>query len=180
MSNDLAKSIYELKQQLSEALASAEPEPFEDFSFDSEHGPVRLSELFGDHEEMLLIHNMGESCSYCTLWADGLSGFVPHLRDRAAFVLVSPDDLETQKRIKNERGWKHRMVRDASREFSRRAGTYTDEHGWWPGVSGFRKTPEGIVRTGRADFGPGDDFCGVWPMLDLIGGPKGWEPTNAV
>jgi hypothetical protein len=34
-----------------------------------------------------------------------------------------------------------------------------------------------IVRTGRAAFGPGDDYCAVWPLFDLLEGGVGkWEP----
>ncbi|MEX0876185.1 MAG: hypothetical protein WD114_01890, partial [Phycisphaerales bacterium] len=49
-----------------------------------------------------------------------------------------------------------------------------------PGGSAFHKTSDGsIVRTGHMPFGPGDDFCAVWPMLDLIKDGKGeWEPAH--
>ena len=50
--------------------------PVEDVVFESEVGPVRLSELFGEHDDLVIIHNMGASCRYCTLWADGFSGYL--------------------------------------------------------------------------------------------------------
>src|SRR5437660_1814645 len=37
--------------------------------------PVSLASLFGEHEDMIVIHNMGVWCAYCTLWADGFNGF---------------------------------------------------------------------------------------------------------
>jgi predicted dithiol-disulfide oxidoreductase (DUF899 family) len=45
-------------------------------------------------------------------------------------------------------------------------------------VSAFHRNDDGtVVRTGKAIFGPGDDFCALWHLLDLLpGGPKGWEP----
>ena len=38
---------------------------------DREGNEIKLSELFGDKNHLILIHNMGKSCSYCTMWADG-------------------------------------------------------------------------------------------------------------
>jgi predicted dithiol-disulfide oxidoreductase (DUF899 family) len=38
---------------------------------------------------------MGQACRYCTLWADGLNGFVPHIESKFAnslnwrFTMVS-------------------------------------------------------------------------------------------
>ena len=38
------------------------------------------------------------------------------------------------------------------------------------------ETFDGVV-TGVTSFGPGDDFCLPWPMVELLaGGAKGWEP----
>jgi predicted dithiol-disulfide oxidoreductase (DUF899 family) len=57
---------------------------------------------------------------------------------------------------------------------------YGDDEGkTYPGVSAFHKRGDGtIIRTGHMPFGPGDDFCAVWPMLDLIkDGKSDWEPA---
>ena len=40
--------------------------------------------------DLIVIHNMGASCPYCTLWADGFNGIYDHLADRAAFVALQP------------------------------------------------------------------------------------------
>ncbi len=47
-----------------------------------------------------------------------------------------------------------------------------------PGISTFRRREDGrIVRVARAPFGPGDPFCGIWHMFDLLaGGGKDWAP----
>jgi hypothetical protein len=47
-----------------------------------------------------------------------------------------------------------------------------------PGVSALRKRDDGtIVRTGRDEFGPGDDYAPAWRFFDLLeGGAGGWEP----
>lgn len=174
----LERQIEELKGQLEKARAEAVPEPVEDYVLATATGPTKLSELFGDKDDLILVHNMGKSCSYCTLWADGYSGYLRHLNERTAFVLVSPDDPATQAKLAAARGWKFQMAQDADRKFTSAMGMWNENDGWWPGISGFHKNPDGsIVRTGVAQLGPGDDFCMVWPMFGLLqGGAKGWEP----
>src|SRR6516164_9513796 len=53
---------------------------------------------------------MGASCPYCTLWADGFNGLLPHIENRAAFVVASPDDPQAQEKFKASRGWRFPMV----------------------------------------------------------------------
>lgn len=151
--------------------------PVEDFVFESEVGPVRLSELFGEHDDLVIIHNMGGSCRYCTLWADGFSGYLRHIEERTSFVVVSPDSPEAQRKLAQARGWSFRMVQDAEQRFSQELGMLV-EGGWWPGASGYHREADGqITLTGLRTFGPGDQFCLVWPLFELLdGGPKGWEP----
>ncbi len=41
----------------------------------------------------------------------------------------------------------------------------------------FRKEDGKVVRVANAKFGPGDDFCAVWHLFDLIPeGPDDWQP----
>ena len=88
----LEKQVGELRQKLTTLKREVAREEVEDHELKGPGGaPVKLSELFGDKRDMLVVHNMGKSCPYCTLWADGLNGLVDHLEDRAAFVVVSPD-----------------------------------------------------------------------------------------
>ena len=172
----LETQIMELKEKLAKARHNAPREEVKDYTFATLDGPVKLSELFGDRDELVLIHNMGRSCPYCTLWADGLNGQFRHYDNRSAFVVVSPDSPDLQKEFGSSRGWNFKMVSDGDRAFSSDMGFWSEKDGWWPGVSAFVKDGGKIYRTGTAVFGPGDDFCPIWPIQDLLGGPKGWEP----
>ncbi|MBS1716568.1 MAG: DUF899 family protein [Armatimonadetes bacterium] len=179
MSNRIAElqaKIEELKAELKKLQHAAPPEEVRDYSFETQTGTVTLSELFGDKDELILIHNMGVSCPYCTLWADGFEGQRAYLEDRAAFVVCSGDKPEVQASFAAKRGWGFKMISDGSKQFTRDMGYWNEEDGWWPGASGFRQVDGKIYRTGTAIFGPGDDFCPIWPLQDLIGGDKGWEP----
>jgi predicted dithiol-disulfide oxidoreductase (DUF899 family) len=174
----LERQIMEMKQELARLRREATPEEVEDYVLLGPGGEeVRLSQLFGESDDLILVHNMGRSCPYCTLWADGFNGVLAHLEDRAAFVVVSPDDPDTQSELSESRGWKFRMVSGKESPFTEDMGFRDAEGGWWPGVSTFRKWENGkIVRIAHAGFGPGDDFCSVWHFFDLLaGGSGGWE-----
>lgn len=142
-------------------------------------GGETLDDLFGDTDELLILHNMGRECNYCTLWADGFKGFYPHIMSRCAFAVVSPNSPETQTAFANSRDWPYRMVSDAELRFTKDMGMWKEGEGVYPGISGFRRKRDGsIVRTSWSYLGPGDDFCAIWHMFDLLDkGVNGWEPS---
>jgi len=46
-----------------------------------------------------------------------------------------------------------------------------------PGISAFRRERDRIVRVSDAGSRPGDDFCSLWHVLDLLpDGPAGSQP----
>lgn len=180
---ELEKQIADLKSQLKEARKSSPGEPVLNYEFQTNNGSAMLDDLFGDKAELLIIHNMGKSCSYCTHWADVLSPVMNRITNVAAIALCTPDDLETAKKLATARNWNFPLVNDIDRTFTKNMGYYKsyEENGEtkydvWPGISAFRKNPDGsIVRLNHTEFGPGDDFCPTWPLLELIGDPE-WEP----
>ena len=169
--------IAALRKKMREIQASHEPEEVNDYEFVTSKGPVRLSQLFGGKDYLFVIHNMGAGCPYCTLWADGFNGFIPHIENRAAFVLASPDDPDKQDKFKDLRGWRFRMVSYGTSTFAADMG-YRGTEGHHPGVSVFRKRGGKMFRVSDTSFSPGDDFCAIWHLFDLI--PEGsgsWAPT---
>jgi predicted dithiol-disulfide oxidoreductase (DUF899 family) len=169
-----AKKLHALRRQLP-------PEPVEDVELLGPTGPIRLSRLFGRHEDLLIVHNMGKSCPYCTLWADGLNGMVDHIESRTAFFVVSPDPPEEQKAFAAARGWRFRMLSDGDSGFTKAMGYVNEEDGktqYWPGFSTFRKREDGsVVRIAHGYFGPGDLYCSVWHLFEhLDGGTGEWQP----
>ena len=175
---DLERRIEALKAERSAARRRRDPEAIEDFEVGTSEGPRRLSDLFGAHRDLLLVHNMGTTCAYCTLWADGFVGLLPHLTRRSAVALLTPDPPDVQRAFAAARGWPFVMASDPTRAVARALGFATDAGSSLPGVSGLRRAVDGsLVRTGRAEFGPGDDYCAVYPLLDLLeGGAEGWAP----
>jgi predicted dithiol-disulfide oxidoreductase (DUF899 family) len=98
------EQIAGIRKKMREVQASVQPEPVTDYEFSMQDGPRSLSALFGDKRDLFVIHNMGASCLYCTLWADGFNGIYPHITDRAAFVVASPDPPEKQRRFAEKPG----------------------------------------------------------------------------
>lgn len=176
---ELQEEILRAKKKIIELKRFLPREEIPDYKFiDHEGAEVGLSDLFGDHQELILIHNMGKGCVYCTLWADGFNGFIDHLRNRSGFVVVSPDDYVTQKEFAKSRGWRFKMVSGEGTSFIKDMGYQTDEGKYMPGVSTFLKNPDGkIVRVANDYFGPGDNYCGIWHLFDLLpNGADGWKP----
>ena len=151
-------------------------EQVNDYEFlGSENQKVNLSQLFGKKNDLILIHNMGKTCPYCTMWADGFNGLLPHLENRATFVVSSPDEPATQKEFANSRGWKFQMVSTRGTSFAKDMGFEKDGMPQ-PGVSVFYKNGDKITRVGYDDFGPGDRYCPTFPFFDLLkDGPNNWQ-----
>ena len=176
----------EIEQKMEERrglLRDSTGEVVENYEFlDTEGKGVTLADLFGDSDELIVIHNMGRSCPYCTLWADGFNGVAPHLADRAGFVLISPDRPEVQKEFVEGRDWRFPTYSAAESTFIEDMGYLTrDEEGkvfYMPGYSVFRREEDGTIRrTGRDFFGPMDMYSGIWHLFALLPeGAGGWHP----
>ena len=169
--------IARLRNEIRKAQSAVEPEPVENYIFATTDGTTKLADLFGDKDILFVIHNMGASCRFCTLWADGFNGVLPHLESRAAFVVSSPDAPEKQQKFKDVRGWKFRMVSHRGNNFARDMGYMDEDNSYRPGVSVFKKAKGSVVRVSDQPLGPYDDFCSVWHFFDML--PEGagdWAP----
>ena len=164
------KKLAKLKRKLPR-------KPMEDYVFAGPAGDVKLSELFGKQKDLIVVHNMGASCSYCTMWADGFNGVFPHLADRAAFVVVSPDAPAAQKKFAVSRAWRFPMVSGRKSDFSEDLGFKQGKDEWWPGISTFQKRGNKIYHVASAQLGPFDPFCSVWHFFALLAnGVDDWQP----
>ena len=178
----LHEEVSQAKKRLVEAIRGKGREEVQDYELSTtEDGKVKLSELFGDSKELIVVHNMGQTCPYCTLWADGFNGVAGHLNRRAPFVVASPDDPYTQKHFAESRGWTFRMVSTKGTDFTKDMGFEPKPGAYWPGFTTFVKEDDGrIYKTASNFFGPGDDFCPTWHLFDLLeDGANGWEPDNS-
>lgn len=168
--SELRKKEVELKQKWGACEVA-------DYELQGPEGAVKLSEAFGVHELMVLVHNMGRQCPYCTLWADGFKSLyeyiekgVPGGKTRAAFLVVSPDAPGVQQEYAGSRGWGFRMLSARDTSLFKDLGYADDQGNPWPGVSILKKEGGKLKRVARDFFGPGDDYNSVFSFFRLMPG----------
>ncbi len=173
------KELEELRCKLNGLKRKLSIGAVENYQFDNgDNAKVGLADLFGDKKDLIIVQNMGQGCKYCTLWADGFNGIVPHLENRAALALISNDPIYKSLAFAESRNWTFRILSSKDTSFKADLGFTNENHGTSPGLSTFRKKEDGSIEHIANDFfGPGDSYCAQWHMLDLLAdGQNGWAP----
>lgn len=172
----IEKQIFELTTQLQTLRKTHRGNAVPDYAFQTLDGRVMLSDLFGDRDTLLAIHNMGQGCRYCTLWADGFNPFLPHLESVMSVVLLSKDAPDVQRRFANDRQWRFRMASHSGGDYIHEQGVMPDSHNM-PGAVVYVRNGDKIHRKNACVFGPGDLYCSMWGLLGLAGlGEADWTP----
>jgi len=175
----LEQEVYDLHVKLRELRAAMPGTPVPPYTFETLDGPVTLQQLFGERKVLFAIHNMGQACRYCTLWADGLNGFLAHLEDQYSVVLLSKDPPDVQRRFANQRGWRFRMASHGGGPYIREQPAIPGSDNM-PGLVVYVRDGDQVLRKNGTAFGPGDDFCSLWHVLSLAGiGDDSWIPQYA-
>ena len=170
----LERRIGELTAELNALRKDRAAEPVPDYTFKTTTGETTLRTLFGQRDKLLVIHNMGQGCRYCTLWADGFNGLLPHLEDAMAVVLVSKDPPDVQRRFASSRGWRFRMASHSGGDYIRQQGVFGEAENY-PGAVVYERQGNAVLRKNACVFGPGDLYCALWPFLGLAGVEE-WTP----
>lgn len=168
--------LYEMTLELNELRKVAVSTEVPNYSFATLAGPSSLLELFADKQKLLVIHNMGQSCRYCTLWGDGFNGLVDHLESVMSVVLVSKDAPQLQREFANSRGWRFRLASHAGGKYIEEQ-TVMDGSTNMPGAVVYERDGEKIMRRSSSVFGPGDLYSPMWNLLGLAGMTEAdWTP----
>ena len=172
----LEKEILEKVAKLDELRKKAIPTPVKNYEFATLDGKASLLDLFAGKTTLFAIHNMGQGCRYCTIWADGINPFIPHLENEFAVVLLSKDPPEVQRAFANSRGWRFRMASHGGGDYIREQ-TVTEGHNNMPGMVCYQRKGDQIFKQNSTVFGPGDLYCSIWHILSLAGiGEDKWTP----
>jgi predicted dithiol-disulfide oxidoreductase (DUF899 family) len=96
----------------------------EDFTFEGHDGTVRLSQLFGDKDTLVIYSMMfgpqrERGCPMCTAMLTSWDGTARNLRDHIALVVTARSPIERLLDFKKERGWQNLQI------YSDTMGDYT-------------------------------------------------------
>ena len=176
---NLERQIFDLTAKLNELRKTSMGNKVRNYRFATLNSETTLFEMFGNKDKLLLIHNMGQGCRYCTLWADGFNGFLPHLESVMSVVLVSKDSPELQRQFANSRDWRFCLASHGGGDYIREQ-TVMDGSDNMPGAVFYEKDGDTIYRKNACVFGPGDIYCSMWSLLGLAGlGEADWTPQYA-
>lgn len=101
----------------------------EDYVFEGDSGPVRLSELFGDKQTLVAYSymygpKMEKPCPSCTSMLDALEAQAEHIGQQVSLVVIAKSPLERTKTFTNMRGWRRlRFLSSAGNSYN------SDYHG---------------------------------------------------
>lgn len=168
----------------------------EDYRFEGEQGPVRLSEMFGDKQTLVTYNWMfgperERPCPMCTSLLGALDGEMPDILQRVAFAVIARSPLERLTAFKKERGWRHlRLYSSAGNDFNRAYAHEKPASGEDNAAFNVFTRANGAIRhfwgdeMGVESADPGQDPRGapdpmpIWTILDMT--PKGrgvdWYP----
>jgi predicted dithiol-disulfide oxidoreductase (DUF899 family) len=165
----------------------------EDYVFEGSNGAVRISQLFGDKDTLVIYSMMfgperERACPMCTAMLTSWEGTARNLHERVALAVTARSPIERLLDFKKERGWKNLQI------YSDTKGDYTRvyvsaEDGDVPGLSVFTRS-DGTVRhfwSGEMSgdmADPGQDPRGapdldpLWTILDITPAGRGatWYP----
>jgi len=85
---------------------------------------VKLSEAFGDKSELIVQHFMypgadGKSpCPVCSSWSDGFNGLLPHIQQKAAFLVVAKQAAPDLAALTKRKQWQFRMLSSKDNTFN--------------------------------------------------------------
>lgn len=169
--------------------------PMEDYELTGPDGPVRISELFGDNEQLVLQHFMfhpdwTDGCPSCTWALDNIPERYETLLGASSvgFAVVARAPYETIADYQRKRGW------DGVRFLSSAGTTLNADWDWTvddqdqPGYSYLLRTDDGIFLTYRT-LARGTEAIlattAIWDRAiygrrqDYEDSPEGWpqEPT---
>lgn len=196
--NALLAEEIELRRHIERVAALRRKLPLggvvpKDYVFAGQNGAVRMSQLFGD-KDVLVIYSMmfgpqrERACPMCTAMLSSWDGAARNLRERVALAVTARSPFERLADFTMERGWKNlQLYSDTQGDYTRVYVTADDDD--VPGLSVFllengkiRHFWSGEISGEMAD--PGQDPRGapdldpLWTVLDLTPSGRGatWYP----
>jgi|ERR1700722_9488263 predicted dithiol-disulfide oxidoreductase (DUF899 family) len=153
---------------------------------------IRLSDLFADDKPYLILYHLmywasdDSFCPMCSLWIDGFNGIVPHVAQRANFVIASRAPVDKLQAWGAHRGWDRlRLLSDDGPAFARAIDAEDADGNPDSTIVVFEKDGDDARHVYTAhpmldDRERGIDLLSpVWHLFDLIpSGRDDWSGSN--
>lgn len=198
----LLKAELDLRKQIEKVAAMRRKLPAggkapQDYSFASEAGPVKLSQLF-ERGPTLVAYSfmygpkMKQPCPMCTAFLDGLNGNAQHILQRTNLVVIAKSPIERIAQYARSRGWSNlRLLSSADNSYNRDYHGEDGEGSQMPMMNVFVRTGRGIHHFYGSEmlYAPeekgqnarhNDLMWPLWNVLDLTPEGRGdWYPRIA-
>jgi len=158
---------------------------------------VKLSELFQDKKDTLLLYSYmfgpkaKQPCPMCTSFLDSLEGAAAHLNQRANLVVAAKSPIGRIENVARSRGWRQlRLLSSANNNYNRDYHGEDPEGGQLPMMNVFARRKGKInhfyateLQSMRPDKGQNqrhiDMLWPLWNLLDLTPEGRGadWFPS---
>jgi predicted dithiol-disulfide oxidoreductase (DUF899 family) len=185
--NELLEAEIELRRQTERVAALRRRLPpggevAQDYEFEGDEGPVRLSELFGDKATLVAYSymygpNMERPCPSCTSMLDGLDGQAIHISRQAALAVIAKSPLERIKAFTVPRGWRNlRLLSSAANSYHRDYHGEREDGSQWPMMNIFTRRDGKIRHFWASEMmfpapDPGQDprhIDIIWPLWNVL------------
>ncbi len=197
---DRIEEVAALRRKLPEGPRIAEGYVFREGPPDLErndpddHFDTPLQDLFEDPSKpLVLMHFMyalsdKHPCPMCSMWADGYSGVVNAISERANFAVIAKGRIGEFRDWAREHGWTGmRLLSSGGSTFNVDFGMETEGGGQLPGVSVLVRGEDGMIRLFASKTAMLDDneyrgmdlLSPVWHFFDLLPEGRGeWLPPG--
>lgn len=153
---------------------------------------IKLSELFGDKDDLLVYHFMFAPddelpCNMCSMWIDGFNAVASHVDDRVEFVVVAKAPIDKLRAWAKQRGWdKIRVLSSFESTFNHDFHAEDGDGNQTPSISVFHRNGEGVYHFYQKfaeldeNNNRGIDLLSpVWNLFDLLPEGRGdWYPSH--
>jgi predicted dithiol-disulfide oxidoreductase (DUF899 family) len=187
--DELLEAEVELRRNIEAVAAKRRQLPLggsveQDYVFaQSSGGKIRLSELFADGKDSLIIYSymygpqMAQPCVSCTSILDALDGEAPHVMQRANLFVVAKSPIERILKFTTERGWRNlQLLSSANNTYNRDYHAESEKGDQLPALNVFVKRDGAIHHFYNTELlyapsEPGQDgrhVDQIWPLWNLF------------
>jgi predicted dithiol-disulfide oxidoreductase (DUF899 family) len=193
------EEVAELRRKLPNSARVKEDYVFEEKDKSGKIKHTKLSELFEDGKDSLIIYSymFGQKnetpCTSCTSILDGINGMVFHAQQRVNIAIVAKTSIDKLMNWAEGRGWKNlHLLSSFGNTYNTDYFGENEKGNQLPILNVFHKTDEGIFHTYATEllFAPAEEgqngrhVDSIWPLWNLFdyipeGRGTNWYPKLA-